>query len=508
MGIQPDSFGGMARREFLRRAAATGAASAALAALPRTLFADPPTRPSLLPTVDIDMPMRVATIPYLAGAPTAVWRFEPTLLSGPAGSLTNLPNNYLGPIIRVKQGQRVRINVRNELPELSVVHWHGLDVPASMDGHPRDAFQPGASKLYEFEVHNRAGTYWFHPHTDMRTGSQVMKGLAGMFIVEDCVEDALDLPRGIYDVPVIIQDRTFNATNQFAYTPMLNSGFLGSTIFVNGAPNAAWNVANCVYRFRLLNGCNARTCKLAFSDGTPITVIGADGGLLPAPVTKPYVMLSPGERVDLWVDLRGKGVGAQLKLRSLAWTPGGPAGSGPFPHGTAFDVLTLNIAHAFDYPITLPATLAPFTPYNVNDAVNANNPRVYTLGFTGGMFMINNRVFEMENLAPEEIFRLGDLELLEFTNFTGNPQMPHPMHMHGPQFQILSRSINAAGEANYNTVRDGLIEGGWKDTFLIMPGETVRVLVKHTKHTGLFLYHCHILEHEDMSMMRNFRVDP
>ncbi|MFZ4573734.1 MAG: multicopper oxidase family protein [Phycisphaerales bacterium] len=508
MATTPDaSNGGFDRREFLRLAAG-GAAAAGMMALPRSLLADPPTRPSLLPTVEIDMPMRVASIPYNAGDPTTVWRFEPTLLKGPAGSVTNLPNNYLGPIIRVKQGQRVRINVRNELPEESVVHWHGLDVPEAMDGHPRDAFLPGQSYLYEFEVQNRAGTYWFHPHPDMRTGFQVMKGLTGMFIVEDCIEDALDLPRGSYDKPLIIQDRTFNAANQFAYTPMTNSGFLGNTIFVNGQPNAAWSVANCVYRFRVLNGCNARTCKLAFSDGTPMTAIAVDGGLLPAPVTKPYIMLSPGERVDLWVDLRGKSVGSQLKLQSLAWTPGGPAGSSIYPHGAAFDVLTLNVAHAFDYPITLPTTLAPFTPYNLADAVNPTAPRVIAINFAMGMFMMNNRMFEMENVATDEIFRLGDLYLLEFTNFTGNPQMPHPMHLHGPQFQIISRSVNAAGLNNYNTVRDGLIDGGWKDTFLLMPGETVRVLVKRDKHPGLFVYHCHILEHEDMAMMRNFRVDP
>lgn len=509
MAFQSDpSLPGSNRREFLRLAAGT-AAAAGLASFPRALFADPPTRPSLLPTVDIDMPMRVASVQYQAGAPTTVWRFEPTLLKGPASALTNLPNNYLGPIIRVKQGQRVRINVRNELPEGSVIHWHGLDVPAAMDGHPRDIFNPGESFLYEFDVHNRAGTYWFHPHPDMRTGYQVMKGLAGLFIVEDCIEDALDLPRGIYDKPVIIQDRTFDANNQFAYTPMSNSGFLGNTIFVNGQPNAAWNVANCVYRLRLLNGCNARTCKLAFDDGTPITAIATDGGLLPAPVTKPYIMLSPGERVDLWVDLRGKNVGSSLKLRSLAWSTSGPAGNSTYPHGAPFDILTLNIAHAFDYPITLPTTLAPFTPYNLNDAVNAATPRPINIGFGLGMFLLNGRTFEMENVESDEAFRLGDLYLMEFTNITGAPQMPHPMHMHGPSFQIISRSINATGQNNYNTVRDGFFaDGCWKDTFLIMPGETVRVLVKRDKHPGLFLTHCHLLEHEDMGMMRNFRVDP
>jgi FtsP/CotA-like multicopper oxidase with cupredoxin domain len=492
------------RREFLRTAVATSAALGTT----RLVRADPPTRPSLAPTLEVNMAMRPAQVQMLAGASTNVWRFEPTLVKGRSESLSYDPDRFIGTIFRVRQGDRVRVNVLNQLPEPTVVHWHGLDVPADMDGHPRDIFGPGESFAYEFDVMNRAGTYWFHPHPDMRTAAQVMNGLAGMFIVSDCVEDGLSLPRGSYDLPVIIQDRSFTAQNQFQYPGLTNSGFIGNRILVNGQVDPAWSMATCVYRLRVLNGSNARTYKLMWSDGSAVVAIAADGGLLPNPVVRPYILLSPGERVDLWVDLRSKSIGEQIRLRSAAWTPGGPTGGGGLPQGAAFDILTLNITRAFDYPIELAAQLAPLTRYRLEDAVNATAPKQYPVSLQMGMFMLNGRAFEMNGVQANEISRLGDLELIEITNSSGVQIMPHPIHFHGPQFQILSRTIGAAGQANYATVRDGFIDEGWKDTFLLMPHETVRLLVKREKHTGLFLYHCHLLEHEDMGMMRNFRVDP
>ena len=153
-------------------------------------------------------PDRVAILP---GAATRVWRYRGRLLRGEASSLESGPAGYLGPVIRVRSGQRVRIDLVNGLPESTITHWHGLHVPDTMDGHPRFAIAPGARYRYEFTVANRAGSYWFHPHPHGRTGKQVYAGLAGLFLVSDDEEAALGLPAGAQDLPLVLQDRTFDA---------------------------------------------------------------------------------------------------------------------------------------------------------------------------------------------------------------------------------------------------------------------------------------------------------
>src|SRR5690606_35561583 len=267
---------------------------------------------------------------------------------------------YLGPIIRVRRGQRVRIDLLNELPEPTIVHWHGLHVPDTMDGHPRFAIAPGQRYVYQFTVLNRAGSYWFHPHPHGRTGAQVYFGLAGLFLVSDDEEAALRLPSGRYDVPLVLQDRSFDDNNQLTYlgsgltdgAPSENPdrpqmleggglmrgggmargsmgsmmvrmmGVLGDDILVNGRPSASLSVEPRPYRLRFLNGSNTRIYKLAWHHGSPLIVIGSDGGLLAAPVRRDYVMLAPAERLDLSVDFARWPAGSELSLRSLAFEGG------------------------------------------------------------------------------------------------------------------------------------------------------------------------------------------
>lgn len=484
-----------------------------------------------LPLLAVDLTAGRATLPIFQGAETSVLKYQAAVREGSGESVQALSGSYLGPIFRVRQGQQVQVHLNNELPDETIIHWHGLRIPEVMDGHPRHAIAPGQSYDYDFQVINRAGMYWFHPHPHQLTGPQVYYGLAGLFIVSDEEEAALGLPSGEYDLPLVIQDRTFDSQNQMVYLAngMMDQmiGFLGNTILVNGAPNASMEVKASAYRLRILNGSNSRIYKLSWQDGTPLTVIATDGGLLEEAVTRDYITLGPGERVELWADFSSRATGSEMKLVSLPFSDfnggmmgGGMMGGGSsLPNGAALDILRLKIGEKVAEAIPLPARLSTIERLNEDDAVNKNNPRSFTLAMQGMIHTLNNRLFEMDAVAQDEIVRLGDLEVWEFFNLEGggggmgmgmgmmNMEMPHPMHIHGVQFQILDRQITRGYESAYQELSGGFVNNGWKDTVLVMPGERVKVLVRFENYTGTYLYHCHNLEHEDAGMMRNYRID-
>ncbi len=523
------------RRDFLKLAG-LGAGTLALSACGVTLpdLSNPPTgvavsTPGITPSpaspaLVVDLTAARTTVPILSGAETPVWRYQASIREGVAESLQVLDGSYLGPIFRVKRGQRIQVKLKNELPDPTIIHWHGLRIPDAMDGHPRYAIVPGETFDYDFTVRNRAGMYWFHPHPHQLTGAQAYFGLAGLFIVSDEDETALGLPSGEYDLPLVIQDRLFDDTNHMVY--MVNgrmdqmTGFLGNTILGNGKPNVALEIKASAYRLRLLNGSNSRIYKLAWQDGSPLIVIATDGGLLEAPVTRDYVMLAPGERVELWADFSTR---KDAKLISRVFDGGvggmGMMGSGSsLPNGAAFDIAAFRIGVTGAAVSPLPPRLSTIARYRLEDAVNGKTPRSSTLAMQGMIHTINGRVFEMDAVASDEIVRLGDLEVWEFVNLEGgggggmgmgmmNMEMPHPMHMHGVQFQVLERQIDHNFRAQYEQVSAGFVDEGWKDTVLVMPGERVKVLVRFEDFAGTYLYHCHNLEHEDAGMMRNYRVE-
>ncbi|MDT8325338.1 MAG: multicopper oxidase domain-containing protein, partial [Bacteroidota bacterium] len=205
------------------------------------------------PDTDIELTAVKTDMQLLPGAHTAVFTYRSKLISGDDKSLEELPGSYLGPIIRVKPGQKIRVRFKNELPHESIIHWHGLHISPVMDGHPMFAVETGEEYVYEFEVTNRPGTYWFHPHPDKITGPQVYYGLAGMFIVED---ENDNLPSGEFDLPLVIQDRTFDDRNQLVYQGdrrMQMQGFLGNRIMINGSASTSLSVSRATYRFRMLN---------------------------------------------------------------------------------------------------------------------------------------------------------------------------------------------------------------------------------------------------------------
>jgi FtsP/CotA-like multicopper oxidase with cupredoxin domain len=487
---------------------------------------------SVTPDVELMLTAAPGEVALLPGPPTRVWQFAGTVTRGPASTIEPLPGSYLGPVIRLRRGQRVRIRFRNQLDEPSIVHWHGLDVPERADGHPRLAVGGGAEYVYDFEVTNRAGTYWYHPHPHMRTAAQVYHGLAGLLLVSDDEEQALGLPSGAGELLCVLQDRRIDADNQLIYADgqqgggprgrgmgmgrmggmggmarMMDTvnGWVGDRMLVSGRVQPARDVERRTCRVRLLNGSNARFYKLAWSDGSPMTVIGSDGGLLERPRTLPALTLPPAQRADVLLDLTSHAPGREVQLQSLAF-PAGDVGrvgmmgdSSPVPQGAPLSLMTLRVSNARGPHFRVPERLST---HDFTADLSAPVRRV-PLTFMRMTWLIDGRVFDMTDVADVETVRPGSTHVWELVN-QANPmgmEMAHPIHLHGPQFRVLSR---AGGSPN--ALRDGITDDGWTDTVVVLPGETVRIQVTFSTHPGLYLYHCHILEHEDMGMMRNFRI--
>ena len=475
-----------------------------------------------VPDVELSLTAAADEVALLPGNRTRVWRFSGRVIKGPPDALQAVPGSYLGPTIRVRTHQKVRIRFTNQLPEPSIVHWHGLDVPERADGHPRLAVASGKEYVYDFEMTNRAGTYWYHPHPHMRTAAQVYRGLAGLLIVGDDEEDRLGLPSGEAESVCVLQDRRFDAGNQLVFRgdnmmEMMN-GFLGDRVLVNGLPRPTRDVDAGWHRLRLLNGSNARFYKLAWSIDVPMTVIGGDGGLHERVTRKPVLTLAPGQRADVLLDLSGFAANTEIHLESRAFPEadagvvgmgmgmmggrmGGMGSGSSVPNGAALRVMTLRTRARKGAAFRMPDRLAAF------ESTWAPRPdakvRRVPLLFQRMNWSIGGRQFDMSDVAPEETVPAGSTQIWEFTNIANGMGMAaaHPIHVHGRQFRVLGRSGGAA-----NALREGIVDEGWRDTVLVLPGETVRAQITFTRHPGLYLYHCHILEHEDMGMMRNFRV--
>jgi len=415
------------------------------------------------PDLDLSLTARPGEVGIFPGDSTRIWQYHARVLKGDKNRVVELPESYLGPIINVRRGEKIRIRYNNAIPGESIVHWHGLHVPAVMDGHPRYVIPQGQSYLYEFEVNNRAGTYWYHPHPHGSTGPQVYRGLAGLFIVSDKEERAVGLPDGEYEVPLVIQDRSFDRDNQLVYLSGNRmermTGFFGDWIMVNGMPDFTLPVSTCAYRLRLLNGSNSRIYKLAWQNGRPLTIIGTDGGLLERPVQRQYLFLSPGERVEVWADFSDRSVGFETSLVSLPFDAGGMGGgrmgrgmmgggmmgggmnrNQRIPNGAGFSIFKIKVAKQVNKNQSLPEKLSGIGPLQQDKAVNLSHPREFYLMMRHMQWTINGRVFYMEEVADDEIVQLGSKEIWEFNNTGGGMMrmmdMPHPIHLHGKQFRV------------------------------------------------------------------------
>ncbi|WP_010665182.1 multicopper oxidase family protein [Marinilabilia salmonicolor] len=488
------------------------------------------------PDIEIELTAQPVAMQLLDGPKTNIFQYEARLLKGNDSNLSEIQGSYLGPIIRVKHGQKIRVIFKNNLPSESIIHWHGLHIPPEMDGHPMHAVDNGEQYVYEFTVVDRPGTYWFHPHPDKITGPQVYRGLAGLFIIED---EKKQLPSGAYDQPLVIQDRSFDSDNQLIYlegSPMQRmQGFLGDQIFINGQKKLTQDVNKGTYRFRILNGSNARIYKLAWSDDSDIKVIATDGGLLEKPLNKPYLMLAPGERVEIWKNFSACNSGEKITLESLTFNSGtsmGRMGSGGMmgnmgggmmggnsssENGEAMPLYTFNVTGDKGKSLELPQTLSKIEEIAAVDAINYDSPKQFHFYHERMNWVINGETFEMEEVADWEKVKLNTTEVWQFINGDDGSgmgmmqdmmQLPHPAHIHGLQFQIIERDISEMNADVWNSVKDGFIDKGWQDTFLLMPGMKVKVVMSFRDFTGKYIYHCHNLEHEDMGMMRNYEVLP
>ena len=404
-----------------------------------------------------------------------------------------------------------------------------------MDGHPNDSIDPGAKYSYDFTINNRGGTYWYHTHAHHLTAKQAYGGLASFFIVEDDddlrLSNSLDLKLGETDLPLVIQDKRFNAEGELIYQPSLIErmmGYLGDIVLVNLTPNPVLEIAPRIYRFRCLNGSNARIYKLAFMGGNEqlvYQVIGTDGGLLDRPYPVKAAFLAPGERLDVLFDASQLGQGDTVFLKSLAFEPmenegamgmmgsstsmsgqnsmmGMPNGD-RLADGLAFNLLKLVVTKAAPAPRPLPVRLSQVQPIKITGAT----ARSVRLELGRMRWLINGTSFRMDAFPIDA--RRNSVEVWDLHNVEHS--MPHPMHMHGFQFQVLSRQnspkqIQALGVHGSGRIVSDL---GWKDTVLVWPGETVRLAVDFShefKGDQTYVFHCHNLEHEDGDMMVNMRV--
>jgi FtsP/CotA-like multicopper oxidase with cupredoxin domain len=447
-----------------------------------------------------------ATVPTTPGgrAPLpspAAWPISDLVLTaapagagwGGGGGSTWRYNGLLpGPTLWTRRGSQARIQLLNQLPEPTIVHWHGALVPEAADGHPRFAIPAGASYQYEFPMIQRAATLWYHPHPHHATAGQVHRGLAGFLLVRDEEEDALGLPSGPREVLLLLQDRDDNPARAFEYDLTAadrEDGMLRETPFGNGVARPMLTVSRARYRFRILNGSQARVYHLALSDGSAFTVIGNDGGLLPGPARLASAWLGIGERLDLLLDFTDRAPGDRFMLASLPFDAAGSEDASR--QGITMDLLELVVSpgEVVGDP-ALPAVLSAIPGLGAPAA-----DRYFELRSEhgDGRHLINGLSYDMNRV--DERIPLGQTERWTFRNNSG---LPHPVHLHGTQFQVQSRS------GGRNEVFPW--EAGWKDTVLLMPFETVSVLLRFEHYRGVFPLHCHNLQHEDQGMMLNVEV--
>lgn len=392
-----------------------------------------------------------------------------------------------GPLIEAYEGDRVEITFANRIEgEQSTIHWHGMPVPADQDGNPMDPVAAGADRVYAFDLpEGSAGSYWYHPHPHGRTAEQVYRGLAGAFVVK---AKADPVPVEYGDTVLMFTDLRLAADGSMPENTMtdLMNGRVGDHVLVNGQKSPRLAVAmGAKRRLRLYNATNARFLRLAFANAS-MTVIGSDGGLLEAPVTADEILLSPAERVELVVafDRPGAATLATLDYDRGWMGPGRPEDAG----------LTLLTVDVSDQPAgtipSLPERLRPIAPLGA-PAVSRRLVFTETMAMNAtGMkvgFLINGKAFDMARV--DIVAKAGDTELWEIVN---RADMDHPFHLHGTQFQVVERE------------RDGKASKplylAWKDTVNVARGETVRLAMRQER-PGARMYHCHILEHEQLGMM-------
>jgi blue copper oxidase len=478
---------GWKRRGFLQAAGAAGCAAALGPA-----FAQEPRRLPIPPLLDARAARGSIELAAQAG--------QSEFLPGRTNATAGYNGAYLGPTLRVHAGDDVRMAVTNRLQEETTVHWHGLLVPSDVDGGPHNTIAPGATWRPTVPVRQAAATAWYHAHPHGRTGAQVYSGLAGMLIVTDAQEQALGLPSryGVDDLPIVLQDKLFDREQRLVHpvnhmTAM--HGLHGNVLLVNGAPQPVAEVPAGLVRLRLLNAGNARLFDIAFEDGRSFHWIAAEGGLLREPVPLKRLSLAAGQRAEILVDFADGRAARMLNVlqaqrRTQPVMQFVPRGAGAAARA-------------------IPAKLAQWESRTAAQAARRRRIVLASGGMGGmggmgsmgsmagmashGLHRIDGKPFDMARI--DQRVRLGDVEIWEVT--VAGMVMLHPFHIHGVHFEVLRRG------GQEPVVEDQ----GRRDTVIV--DEPVELLVHFTQRASEqapFMYHCHILEHEDAGMMGQFTV--
>lgn len=431
------------------------------------------------------------------------------------GNLTNtygVNGNILGPTLILNRGDNVTMNVTNSLADTSTLHWHGMHVDPMSDGGPHSVITPGTTWSPGFTVMDWAATYWYHPHPHMMTNAQAAGGISGFIIVKDTIESQINLPRsyGIDDFPLVIQTKAFDANNQ-----IIPSSNLDTCLMVNATIDPYLAVPGQVVRLRLLNGSSQRVYNLGFTGNKLFYQIASDGGLLSAPVPLTRLKMAPGERAEILVDFSAL-VGQSVSLINFGTgLPNGTYGAlqpgmGP---GQVLPNYTSNPLNGADYPVIQfnvsaptanPVTAIPTTLVTHNPWLSSQASSTRTLTFSNvnpgptaiqGPFYINGALFDMHTInyfIPHD-----NIEIWSLTN---NTPIAHPFHIHDVQFYVLTK----------NGATPPLNEQGRKDVVLVDPMTTVTFITKFEDFchdTMPYMYHCHMLTHEDDGMMGQFVVN-
>lgn len=419
----------------------------------------------------------------------------------------------LAPTLLLNKWDSITLNVTNAVStDTTTMHWHGMHVSPSNDGGPHNKILPNTTWSPSFKVRDRAGVYWYHPHLHMKTNEHVSKGVAGMIIVRDADEAALTLPRtyGVNDLPLILQTKAFDSSRE-----ILVHSNSDSVSMVNGTVDPFYNVGAEVIRLRLLNGSSQRSFNIGLSNNASFSVIGSDGGLLEAPVSMSRLLISPGERYEILVDFSNNENDVIQLMSYASELPNGIYGAtnpgmgqmmtmnGYNPNvlnGANFDLLEFRIGAASSSAVTtVPTSLVAHSPWQTTfaDATRSLTftPQQMGMNQLNGAFLINGTSFSMSTINYSIPF--GNIEVWQLSN---NSAIAHPFHIHDVQFYILERG-GALPPAH---------ERGRKDVVLVRPMETVKFITRfETFHNDSipYMYHCHLLTHEDDGMMGQFVVN-
>ncbi len=416
-------------------------------------------------------------------------------------------SKFWGPTLFLNKGDTVHMNVQNNLNDTTTIHWHGMHLPAVMDGGPHQVIPPGTLWQPYWLVNNNAATLWYHPHLHNMTMEHLTKGLGGFIIIRDPQEALLAIPRtyGVDDFPIVLTSRSFDSNNAFTVTNNVNISEYGDTMLTNGTLKAQLTVPKQFVRFRILNAEVERGYNLGFSDNRTFYVIGNDGGLLDTPVAVTRVKMMVGERIEIMVDFSGNNIGDTLSMTSFnAGLPFGFPGAEPNQSGLNgsilnnhnFQVLHLIVGAVTGNAITtLPVTLVSNTYWTAGNAT-VNRTLTVTPGSGVGLseFYFDNTAFNMAIIN-----KTVNLNAIEEWTIVNSQIFSHAFHIHDVQFKIVSRSSGTI--ANY--------ESGWKDVVYLPKGESVSFVAKFSDYADSihpYMYHCHFSNHEDGGMMGQFVV--